>query len=959
MEFEDRISLGVNATLGCKGAASGLAADRFFIGFNNSLKNGWNHVACVYQQGGVQGYVNGINQSDNRVVSVGGAGGNQSIVLLTNTFNLTIGASITSTADGTPTLVYNGSIDNVRIYNKALTSSEIADHYNKVKLYYTPSFKFDGSNDFINISYSSSLNASEQISIEFWLNPRNALVERPILSKSTSAGDDWYIQTSGTTGKIIFSLYNHTNVAKTVLTNTVLSNNNWYHVVETYNTSTLNIYINGISENTALTSGRLRGLRQDIMIGAYANAIIGDVFNGSIDNVRIYNKALTSNEIQDHYEKYKLYYSPSFKFDGVNDYINVTATSRPSLNMTGNKITLEAWINLKSYNAGGTNTDKASIIQKTGSYYMTINTSNGRLASLFNGVTSEHENSNSNVSLNVWNHVAITYDGSNIRWYINGSLDKTASFSGNIGKDERDVVIGGEPDFGRFLNGSITQVRIYNRSLSANQIYELYNSYNTSALNKLVSEETTAGRTYKASLYASDTFADSSQVNTSELLIGRSTMNFTLSSPSNNTISTNTTQLLIWNNVSDISNNDFSNYTVEVDDNADFSSIQFTYLRTSSVTNSSFQVTTPWNVNTRYFWRAIVRDVANNQNTSNTFTYTTDNTNPTVTLDSPINNQQLTTSTVNFRYVPTDAPFNANLQACDLYGNFTSTTFIKNNSQLSPVAGAINTFTLTLTDRSYTWNVQCNDTAGNYANASSNFAVNIDTVRPLLSYEPQTEVNNSYKNQNFIFVNWTYTETNFANLTFRLFNTTSNVNTTVYNTTPNYQINVSNYTSYLINPNERYTYNLTLRDLSNQENITETRTITLDNTNPLISYSAQTLTNNTYINSNSIFVNWTYTETNFANLTFTLTNLTAIINQTIYNTTAYQINITSLTNTNYSYNVTIRDLANNYNATETRVLVLDNIIPVPVYDSRTEINNTYINRNWTFINITLTEINLA
>ncbi|MBS3160437.1 LamG domain-containing protein [Candidatus Woesearchaeota archaeon] len=1032
-------------------------------------------------------------------------------------------------------------------------------------------YSFDGTNDFINLIDKSSLDfGASDFSIELWIkHPVSAITNGRIVYKGASSATDVGYALLGD-AQNIFALSNGSTRLLVTAGKTNFNNDLWNHIAITVKRdNNITIYTNGIIDssssnplNVSNFSGSVSNTKEFIL-GSIDGT--GTFWNGSIDNVRIYNKALTSSEIQDHYEKYKLYYQPSFKFDGVNDMINITKDINDDFGKTG--FTMESWIWNNINDQPQMSSSGVNILSDVGSgisdrYELRINNISSSPVIYYriqdsNAINEEVSNAG-NLNNNSWNHIIVTYDNVNaqIRAYANGVLTNTnpTAFTGTISPNDNLYI--GIAGLVRDYKGSITGVRIYNRSLSANQIYELYNSYNTSALNKLVSEETTKGNTYKASVWVSDTRDEDVQRNSTELLIGNtiptipvlsyppnntyfkddtpeffinnsddpdndtiyfvleidnafdftsinyyngtirkisngtnshnlssaltdgiyywrtlatdlqgnssyteirnftidtinSTIDFTspteanntytnnsyifinvtvteanfanitfylvnstsvnatlftslnnnarwinlsplnqnevyyynvsvadlanninysetriitldntlpnnitLLSPGNNTISTNRTPLFTWNNVTELN---FDNYTLEIDNDADFTSVQFTFIKYNNLTNSTHLMTTPLNDNTRYFWKITVTDKANNRN-STTFTYTTDNTKPAVTLNSPGNNQWLTASTVNFQYIPTDTPFNSNLQACDLYGNFTSTTFEKNNTQ-TPAGGAINTFTLILADSSYTWNVQCNDSAGNSARAAANFTVNLDTVRPSLSYSGQTEVNNSYKNQNFIFVNWTYTEANFANLTFRLFNTTGNVNTTVYTSTA-YQINVSNYTIYLINPNERYTYNITLTDYALQMNTTETRTIILDTINPSLSYSEQTLANNTYYNSNTLFVNWTYSDTNFANFTFTLANLTGVVNQTIYNTTAYQINLT-LPNTNYSYNLTIRDLANNYNETSTRVVVLDNAIPVPIYDSRTEANNTYVQRNWAFINITLTETNLA
>src|SRR3989344_2592728 len=94
--------------------------------------------------------------------------------------------------------------------------------------------------------------------------------------------------------------------------------------------------------------------------------------------------------------------------------------------------------------------------------------------------------------------------------------------------------------------------------------------------------------------------------------------NLTLLSPANDTSNPDRTPLLIWN--STIEDN-FANYTLDIDDDYDFSSVQFTYNIIGNLRNTAYQIVDLLNDNTKYYWRITVRDLANNQNSS-TFIYT-------------------------------------------------------------------------------------------------------------------------------------------------------------------------------------------------------------------------------------------------------------------------------------------------------------------------------------------------
>ena len=226
----------------------------------------------------------------------------------------------------------------------------------------------------------------------------------------------------------------------------------------------------------------------------------------------------------------------------------------------------------------------------------------------------------------------------------------------------------------------------------------------------------------------------------------------------------------------------------------------------------------------------------------------------------------------------------------------------------------------------------------NNVNSTETRTIVIDTKLPVPVYDNTlTNANNSYVNRNWTFINITLTEINLANITYVISNS-SFTNITVYGS----RILSINFTN-LVDGN--YTYNVTARDLANNVNSTETRSISIDATIPLISLGNLTEANNSQLRQNWIFINITFTETNLVNLTFRLFNATSLVNETISPSTNVirAINFTNLANINnikYTYNVTIVDVANNQNTTETRTITLDNVIPsIPILGNPR--NDTY------------------
>jgi hypothetical protein len=87
-----------------------------------------------------------------------------------------------------------------------------------------------------------------------------------------------------------------------------------------------------------------------------------------------------------------------------------------------------------------------------------------------------------NIPANQWTHMFITYNGSVGKLYRNGTQVATDSPIGEFYDWSETVYIGAataSPDTGTwtdYFNGSIDEVRIYNRALSADEILAIYNS---------------------------------------------------------------------------------------------------------------------------------------------------------------------------------------------------------------------------------------------------------------------------------------------------------------------------------------------------------------------------------------------------------------------------------------------------------------------------------------------------
>lgn len=156
----------------------------------------------------------------------------------------------------------------------------------------------------------------------------------------------------------------------------------------------------------------------------------------------------------------------ALQFDGMNDYVDITHND--NLNMTM-ALTLDVWIK-----PAGPGISNGIIVMKNPLKYSLIwlPESQRLTFSLDIGGWGDHL-SNSVVPANQWSHVAGTYDGSNIRIYINGVLDAEYSYTGSIATSTDNLTFGCRTDgSGEFYNGLVDEMRIWNVARTQQQIRE-------------------------------------------------------------------------------------------------------------------------------------------------------------------------------------------------------------------------------------------------------------------------------------------------------------------------------------------------------------------------------------------------------------------------------------------------------------------------------------------------------
>ncbi len=391
----------------------------------------WNHVAAVYDQGKLTLYINGT--------SVGTI--NYTYTASTATASpMTIGAYYSGTASNH----LNGVLDEMRMYNRALTPSEIGGLSAQILV-----TKPNGSN--VNVVGQpdsvkwSQLGVTGNVYIELNTNyPSGSWT-----SLGTAAASTGYLlwtpqsSQASTTARFRVTSVNNSSISDTSDAN-------------------FNIY----TLQQALTQG---------LVAYYplnGNAL--DYSGNGYTGVASYTSNTTDR------------YGSSvgaFAFDGASSYVDVPNSNAISFQ----SLTVSAWVNrigsstIITKDRVGPSGDYTFVfeVSSTGAVSMTVRLSTGTSLTL---------NSVSNISTNTWYHLVSTYDGTSIKLYINGTLNTSVSTGNGLSEaTTRSFSIGSikytTASHSNFFNGSIDEVRAYNRVLSAAEITALYQGVGVSRPN--------------------------------------------------------------------------------------------------------------------------------------------------------------------------------------------------------------------------------------------------------------------------------------------------------------------------------------------------------------------------------------------------------------------------------------------------------------------------------------------
>ncbi len=430
---------------------------------------------------------------------------------------------------------YNGTMDEVMIWNRGLSDDEIRAYYDLQKYSYS-SLGPQETGDATSPTWSNSkTNASN-------LTKKGDSVYFNVTLEDNQAGGNYIFSIDQGTGNFVndsqvsWTLGQEVQVIKTI---TAIKGQEvrwkWFFTDSAGNANVTDIWsftvankppthsqpklqattiYNSTSDNLTCFNQSTQDLDNDFVTNIYswqknsqALEVLNLPFESSARDYSYYNNSgiiygtiFTSGK-----------QGKALNFDGIDDYVNIKDINEAE---GTNKLTIETWVKPRVRAVGTTN---PAILAKYYAWNLHVNYNNNGFAFEFNdggGWSTDTVTYNAALSTDIWYHVVARYDGSTCKIFVNGNEVASANCNGDITTNSNTVKVG-QWSNNEWFNGSIDEVRIYPYALSKEQIASHY----ALEYNKIVTQETTAGEIYQCQVTPNDATEDGTTLSSGPLTI--------------------------------------------------------------------------------------------------------------------------------------------------------------------------------------------------------------------------------------------------------------------------------------------------------------------------------------------------------------------------------------------------------------------------------------------------------
>lgn len=392
--------------------------------------------------------------------------------------------------------------------------------------------KFNGSSSELVADNSSTL-ISPWTTVAFWINPSELPANGEAYIASFGGWQNRWKISLPPHGKLVWTVNAVQGISDLDAGDAgILQTNTWTHVAVVHGLSEDLIYINGVLVASKLAGGALNSTTEPLGIG-FDPIDGGSYFNGAIDEFTIFNEALNATNINSLYlaqaggglptvdkvldldfagdaqdeTQYKNHGNVKFaslgydRFGYANNAMTIKnndeVTVPNSVQYNSPYTTVSFWVNLNSIPAtgevfllshGGWQERWKISLPSHGKPVWTTNNSGG---------ISDMDSGDGNALVaGTWTHVVMSHGPDSDKIYINGELANEKAVGGEMNSTKYDLGIGFNPiDGANFIDGSIDEVQLYNRELTAIEVSLLYDDQSTApAINsELVAQYTFAG----------------------------------------------------------------------------------------------------------------------------------------------------------------------------------------------------------------------------------------------------------------------------------------------------------------------------------------------------------------------------------------------------------------------------------------------------------------------------------
>jgi len=401
--------------------------------------------------------------------------------------------------------------------------------------------EFDGSGDDIDFGNIFRFDYDQPFSVSFWANWDADGGSYAIISNTNNSSpyQGWTIE-KDSSDRVLFTIsqtYTGGNVLDVRSTTTIPASGGWYHVVVTYDgtaaPSGVKIYIDDSSSSLTTIQNTLSSTPsyvETLTIGARDSGA-ANIMDGKIDEVGVWTRVLTSDEVSDLYNSgsglaygdftysgeglltsLESYYkldeasgtiadshgsndgtangSPTYGATGkINDCLDFEASSSQYVDLgTGldfyghSGVTISAWVKIESFPTSGNlmqvfgNGDTATQEQLWVDFYNNGGTQQIRFGSYKVPGGSHYSSYNHSLSTATWYHLCCVHNGTDWDIYIDGTVYYTTGVTGVVYNNSNKSSIGAVnlSGFTRYFDGLIDEVGVWYRALSSTDVANLY-----------------------------------------------------------------------------------------------------------------------------------------------------------------------------------------------------------------------------------------------------------------------------------------------------------------------------------------------------------------------------------------------------------------------------------------------------------------------------------------------------